>query len=219
MSVVAWRAEHFPEPRALAGVGQVELAIRLTTWMERSKFARQFSVVPTLDQLRYKAAVSFPRVILIEEEILEGAGLEEAVRLFPPASHVIFLAGRNRQAEAAPHVARGTVDFVQEYGDFVGLVAALIERSMAAAARQERLPLPAGIDTSDELSAIFRHEINNPLTGILGNAELLLAHRHQLPPSETQRLQTIVELAVRLRETIRRLSNEWEAGIHTSHAV
>lgn len=219
MSVAAWRAEDFSEPRALAGVGQVELAIRLSTWMERSKYARHFSVVPTLDQLRHKTAVSFPRVILIEEDILEGTGLEEAVRSLPAAAHVIFLAGQSRQAEAAPHVAHGTVDFVQKSGDFLAIVAALIERSMTASARQERLSLPPGIDTSDELSAIFRHEINNPLTGILGNAELLLAHRDQLPPSEAQRLQTIVELAVRLRETIRRLSNEWEAGVHASHAV
>jgi signal transduction histidine kinase len=61
-----------------------------------------------------------------------------------------------------------------------------------------------------DLGEIFRHEINNPLTGILGNAELLLAHRDNLSDMETQRLQTVVDLAVRLRETIRRLSNAWE---------
>jgi signal transduction histidine kinase len=57
----------------------------------------------------------------------------------------------------------------------------------------------------------FRHEINNPLTGILGNAELLLAHRDRMPPVDTKRLQTVVELAVRLRETVRRLSNGLES--------
>jgi signal transduction histidine kinase len=219
MSMVAWRGEDIPEPQVLAGVGPVELAIRLTTWMERSKYARQFSVVPTLDELRHKAFVSFPRVILIEEEILERAGLEEAIRSLPPASHVIFVGGQNRQSEAAPHVARGALDFVQKSGNFLCLVAALVEQGMSAGARQERPPLPPGVDTSEELSTIFRHEINNPLTGILGNAELLLAHRHQLPPSEMQRLQTIVELAVRLRETIRRLTNQWEAGVHATHAL
>lgn len=219
MSVAAWHTEEFAEPRALAGVGQVELAVRLTGWIERSKYARHFSVVPTLEQLRRNAIISQPRVILIEEEILEGASLDEIIRFLPPASRIIFLASQDRQAEAAAQVARGPVDFVQESGDFLGLVAALIERSMETSARLERLPLPPGVDTPEELSAIFRHEINNPLTGILGNAELLLAHRNQLPPLETQRLQTIVELAVRLRETIRRLSNEWEAGVHTTHAV
>ena len=58
--------------------------------------------------------------------------------------------------------------------------------------------------------------MNNPLTGILGNAELLLAEIRrrddgQLPEGGRQRVETIAVLAVRLRETVRRLSLEWEA--------
>jgi signal transduction histidine kinase len=61
----------------------------------------------------------------------------------------------------------------------------------------------------------LRHELNNPLTGILGNAELLLAEVRrkndgQLPNGGQQRLETIAALAVRLRETVRRLSQDWE---------
>ena len=47
-------------------------------------------------------------------------------------------------------------------------------------------------------------------TGILGNAELLLSHRDRLSAVDTRRLQTVVDLAVRLRETIRRLSDSFE---------
>jgi signal transduction histidine kinase len=54
--------------------------------------------------------------------------------------------------------------------------------------------------------------VNNPLTGILGNAELLLNRREGLPPQAIARLETIAELAVRLRETIRRLSDCWESS-------
>lgn len=61
-----------------------------------------------------------------------------------------------------------------------------------------------------DIRAIFRPEINNPLTGILGNAEMLHAHGKRLSAVDTQRLQTVVDLAVRLRETIRRLSHAWE---------
>jgi signal transduction histidine kinase len=60
------------------------------------------------------------------------------------------------------------------------------------------------------MGEIFRHEINNPLTGILGNTELVLAHREHLSALEIQRLETVVSLAIRLRESIRRLSNAWE---------
>lgn len=49
------------------------------------------------------------------------------------------------------------------------------------------------------------HEINNPLTGILGNAEMVLAHRKRLPAA-AKRLDIVVDLAVRRREPIRRLS-------------
>jgi signal transduction histidine kinase len=46
-----------------------------------------------------------------------------------------------------------------------------------------------------ETAEIFRHEINNPLTGILGNVELVLSHRSRLPPPAVQRLQVVVDLA------------------------
>lgn len=59
---------------------------------------------------------------------------------------------------------------------------------------------------------LLRHEVNNPLTGILGNAELLLRHREGMHPQTIARLETIAELAIRLRETIRRLSDCWEAS-------
>jgi signal transduction histidine kinase len=63
---------------------------------------------------------------------------------------------------------------------------------------------------------VLRHELNNPLTGILGNAELLLAEIRRkddgkLPHGGQQRVEMIASLAVRLRETVRRLSTEWEA--------
>ena len=74
----------------------------------------------------------------------------------------------------------------------------------------------------EDFGEVLRHELNNPLTGILGNAELLLAEIRRsndgrLPPGGLQRVETIAALAVRLRETIRRLSQEWEvrvAGLH-----
>jgi signal transduction histidine kinase len=61
-----------------------------------------------------------------------------------------------------------------------------------------------------DFGAILRHELNNPLTGILGNAELLLVELRrknvELPPQAQARLETIAALAVRMRETVKRLS-------------
>lgn len=102
-------------------------------------------------------------------------------------------------------VARGRVDVVPRGTASVPLLLALLERHVAAAASRE--PASGSWEVFGEL---LRHEMNNPLTGILGNAELLLARRDHLPPADVERLKTIAEMAVRLRETVRRLSNAWE---------
>jgi signal transduction histidine kinase len=76
-------------------------------------------------------------------------------------------------------------------------------------------PLLRDENNQEAFGETLRHELNNPLTGILGNAELLLAEVRrkndgQLPNGGQQRLETIAALAVRLRETVRRLSQDWE---------
>ena len=68
-----------------------------------------------------------------------------------------------------------------------------------------------------DIGEVLRHELNNPLTGILGNAELLLVelrrHNLELPAQAEARLETIAALAVRMRETVRRLSEEWQPQV------
>jgi len=59
--------------------------------------------------------------------------------------------------------------------------------------------------------AFLASSVNNPLTGILGNAELLLLEvrrgKLDLPPQTLERIEIITELAVRMRETVRHLSD------------
>jgi signal transduction histidine kinase len=54
-----------------------------------------------------------------------------------------------------------------------------------------------------ELVAHVRHEINNPLTGVLGQAQLLL--REELSESARRRVVTIEQLAGRIRDTVAQL--------------
>jgi nitrogen-specific signal transduction histidine kinase len=109
--------------------------------------------------------------------------------------------------------------FRSRAGDFVPLAAAMIERRLRWAEIAESQLASPWKGFPADLGSIFRHEINNPLTGILGNAELLLAHSEHLTAADTQRLQTVVDLAVRLRETIRRLSNAWENQPHSLNSA
>ncbi len=54
-----------------------------------------------------------------------------------------------------------------------------------------------------DLVARVRHEINNPLTGVLGQAQLLL--REELNERARKRAETIEELAMRLRDIVGQL--------------
>ena len=149
-------------------------------------------------------------MILLDYELLCGASLSESVRQLRVIAPVILLAPVEQQAAAARLVAAGDVEFVARAGDFIPLAACLIERKLQWAEMSKSVLGSSWIEFGSDIGSIFRHEINNPLTGILGNAELLLAHRERLTSVDTQRLQTVVDLAVRLRETIRRLSDAWE---------
>jgi signal transduction histidine kinase len=69
-----------------------------------------------------------------------------------------------------------------------------------------------------ELLELALLKLNNPLTGILGNADLLLAEirRHnvgQLSETGIERLETVAALAVRMRETVRRLSQGYDSRV------
>jgi signal transduction histidine kinase len=61
----------------------------------------------------------------------------------------------------------------------------------------------ARLDEVAEVIARVRHEINNPLAGVLGQAQLLL--REELSDKARKRAQTIEELALRLRDIVGQL--------------
>jgi signal transduction histidine kinase len=61
----------------------------------------------------------------------------------------------------------------------------------------------AKMDEVAELITRVRHEINNPLTGVLGQAQLLL--REDLNDQARKRAETIEELAVRMRDIVAQL--------------
>jgi len=59
------------------------------------------------------------------------------------------------------------------------------------------------LDEVADLVARIRHEINNPLTGVLGQAQLLL--REELSDRARKRAETIEELAIRIRDVVAQL--------------
>jgi signal transduction histidine kinase len=61
----------------------------------------------------------------------------------------------------------------------------------------------AKMDEVADVITRVRHEINNPLTGVLGQAQLLL--REELSEKARQRVETIEQLAIRIRDIVAQL--------------
>jgi signal transduction histidine kinase len=149
-------------------------------------------------------------VFLLDESGVEGQSqraLEWAIDRLVEAAPVIVVAAPERQSELTFLLGSGAADFVARTGDFVPVAVELVKRRIRLATEGGMCPGNGKDEWGDDFGEILRHEVNNPLTGILGNAEMLLARRDRLPASAIERLETIAHLAVRLRETVRRLSS------------
>jgi signal transduction histidine kinase len=179
-------------------------------------------LVRDFNEARQAVARREPDAVLLDESamaqgaLLPGAtdgSLLRAALFLSRLAPVVVVTSPERQSELADLIAADVADFVSRVGLFAPLAAALVERRL----RRCALPPPPAQAAKDggegDFGEILRHEVNNPLTGILGNAELLLAELRRrkdnsMPPTAQQRLQTIADLAVRLRETVRRLSDD-----------
>jgi signal transduction histidine kinase len=182
-----------------------------------------------------------PAVILTEERALaepdgpwrsRRQAIESALSLLAGSAPVVWIGAAEEGAQLTQAVRSGAVDFVPRSALCLPAAVSMVERRLRALARAvplERPPADA-VSLTDlrlddrDFGEVLRHELNNPLTGILGNAELLLLEARRgkldLPVETLQRLETITELAVRMRETVRNLSDRWEtAGPNGSGAA
>jgi signal transduction histidine kinase len=205
---------------------------------------RQISSVGTLDAARRIVEDAAPAVILLTETAQTlGAGepherperLDVAVSSLATYAPVVVIGDAQHQTELSGLVAAGSADYVVRTGGCLTVALGLVERRLRKAQHDAR-PQPApeaslegprkdalvALDRED-FGEVLRHELNNPLTGILGNAELLLSEIQRksdgrLPQGAPQRLETIASLAVRLRESVRRLSTEWKSRERPAHS-
>jgi signal transduction histidine kinase len=183
------------------------------------------TAVSSLDAARRILEEDFPAVILLEEDAVaarsDGSSLEAMVAPLAIHAPVVVIGSPEKREELSGLIDADAVDFVAREGESLRTALRMMERRLRqarqrAASATESLP---DANADEDFGEVLRHELNNPLTGILGNAELLLAEIHrkddgQIPDGGEQRLETIAALAVRLRETVRRLSQEWEARQH-----
>jgi signal transduction histidine kinase len=190
------------------------VAQRCVDELEVFSGVRRTQMSSSIEEARNRFLPSRPEVIFLDESAIEpsrdGGSLESAVASLIETAPVVVAAAPEKEGHLGFLIGSGAVDFVARTSNFLPIAARLLDRRARLAQRMGGLTLVPNDELPGDFGEILRHEVNNPLTGILGNTELLLARRDGLPPGAVERLQTIAELAVRLRETVRRLSNAWD---------
>jgi len=134
----------------------------------------------------------------------------------------VVIGAAEKRAELSALIDAGVADYVPRNGGNLLATLGPVQRRLEQAQKMAASTSDHLMQGEADFGEVLRHELNNPLTGILGNAELLLVEIHRkndgrIPHGGEQRLETIAALAVRLRETVRRLSQEWEARQHPVH--
>jgi signal transduction histidine kinase len=192
----------------LLGTSDEMLARRTSAALTTPGGTCQFVAADTLPRMYEVLRLRPPSVVLLDDRMLGSAAFEETLLRITEFAPVALVAAPEKSHEVSRWVARGDVEFIARVGDFVPLAVALLLRRIRWAEQAETIAGVPWKEIPADFAAILRHEINNPLTGILGNAELLLVHYgDKLPEAARQRVETIVDLAVRLRESTRRLGN------------
>lgn len=167
-----------------------------------------------------------PAAVLLEPQKKPGlrlnadqaeAELQNVIEWVEVHAPVVVIGPAEKRGELAGLIEAGATDFVERKTNALAEARGRIQERLRQAPKEiESAPNSPDEAGEEDFGGVLRHELNNPLTGILGNAELLLAEIRRkkdgkVPGGGEQRLEIIATLAVRLRETVRRLSEKWEA--------
>ncbi len=218
---------HTREHTVLLVSDDAELCAAARREFEAKEGGLRVAAVCTVDAARRIVEDAAPTVILLEKTsatpesegpVAKMPRLNSVVSALAVHAPVVVIGGPGQESELASLVAAGAADFVERAGGCLPVALEMVERRLRQAqqaADAQQFAEEKNALNGQAFGEVLRHEMNNPLTGILGNAELLLAEVRRkndgrLPHGGQQRLETIAALAVRLRETVRRLSQECE---------
>jgi His Kinase A (phospho-acceptor) domain len=202
------------------GASDPELPTRLRAELWRIGNLAQMSVALNFPQLRAQIGRSPAQVAVVEDSLLDLSHMDQQITELTSAASIILVAHIQNLARIANFMMNcSELECVVRTGGFMPLLAAFIERRSRVVETEAKASDQMFANVPSNFPELFRHEINNPLTGILGNTEMVLAQRDRLPASAVLRLETVVDLAVRLREATRRLSQTWEAKSQVAHST
>lgn len=179
---------------------------------------------------RWQAERSVPEITLVTSEVCDaksaatgdliivgpvrnGARAALLSRLASPGAIVICIAEDDKQVATLrseyPHAL--ILRHQDGWAETLLLVSTEALRrtdAVARAQRAERLALSCQRDaTLGRYMLEMRPSVNNALTSVLGNADLLLLTQAEIPTQSRQQIQTIHSMALRLNEIVQRFSS------------
>jgi signal transduction histidine kinase len=133
--------------------------------------------------------------------------------LEPAGNPVLFVCDEKQSVQEGRQLKPGISVLLQMEGwqDALVLVSAEILRHSETLARAQRAE--QSIKTLERQATLgrymldVRHTLNNALTSVLGNSELLLLEPESLPPAERSQIETIRNMALRMHEILQRFSS------------
>lgn len=155
-----------------------------------------------------------PLVILdISMPVMDGLEVCRRIRAHPSGveTFVLVVTARDGREDLRRVLDAGADDYVTKPSSPENLRARLEIAAVRIAQNDARRRTEAELARSRWLAGIgettiaIEHEINNPLSALLGNAELLLMDR-SLTPAQQEQLEIIQEQAARIAGVVRRLA-------------
>jgi len=166
-----------------------------------------------------KSATSTPYALVIVATVPRGNGPGVLTQLLESPVPVLLVCDEDRQAETlAASFPQFTIMKKRQYW-LEMLVVLGGEMLKRCAAQQRVLRTEEQSHAAKKHSALgkcmleMRHDFNNCLTSVLGNAELLLLQSEHLQPEGRDQLETIHAMAMRMHEMMQRFASI-EAELH-----
>jgi DNA-binding response OmpR family regulator len=205
---------------------QVQVALVCSLLEERGY---QPTWTTTIAEARERVRTDPPDLLLLDRILPDGDGSllcrelkdDPSTRDIP----VIILTARDRVEERVEGLLGGADDYIPKPYQREELLARvhgclrtrglqmalrlkaeeLEQKNQDLVATQARLVQAQRLAAIGQIGLAIRHEINNPLSTIMGHAELLLEERGSLPPDLQKRLEVIHRGCARIRDVVRRL--------------
>ena len=142
---------------------------------------------------------------------LRPAAIAFVLRALEMAGKPVIVVCDEAEQDPAAHASVRLVRKRAGWENIVLLVAAEIFRGEELLARSEQSELANKQLTSEARLGRYmlaeRHALNNALTSVLGNAELLLLEPEKLPVEAHSQIEAIRNMAVRMHEILQRFSS------------